>query len=384
MNKTKHIKLVFISLFIILFFPPLSKAEKKQFNFSWQFNENSELKPRGGSSKGAPITLDPSPNPGWLSIQDKDITKFEKDRRAILSLAGTYRTSFNFIETIPLKKDYKIDRPYQSWATEHIEVIEDKNDFISLQHILVMFLLDEDGKTIGPFTSKHWRQDWKYEDTSLLLYKGKSKWKKQTIENKYAKGKWTQAVYQVDDSPRYESIGKWEHKDNYSSWTGSEVWRPLPRREFSVRKDYDVLSGINTNVITPNGWVHEQQNLKLVLDKNGNQVDSSPYIAKEIGINRYERIINNDYKDGEDYLTATGDFWQIVRENWNKVFQTYDSFEIKSRHKDKKLFEYLFKYADDLREKRNFNREKAKKFVRKTIDSFVEKGKSDSKNNKYH
>ncbi len=380
MKPINKLRISFITLLLIFSFIPLSYSEQKQFNFSWQFDETSELKPRGGTSKGAPVTLDLKPNTVWLSIQEKGISDFEKDRRAILGMAGTYRTSFNFIETVPLRKDYKVDRPYQSWATEYIEVIEDKKDFISLQHILIMYFLDEDDKTVGPFTSKHWRQDWKYEDISLLVYKGKSKWQKEILAPEKVKGKWSQSVYQVDDSPRYESIGKWEHKGNYSHWSGPRVWRPLPRREFSVRKDYDVISGINTHIITPNGWVHEQENLKLILDKNGKPIKKNPYIAKEIGVNRYERIIDKNYKDGEQYLSTTGEFWKIVRDKWEEVFEKYSSFELKSKYKDKKLFEYLFKYSDNIRRKNNFNKRKAKKFVSNTIDNFVHKKKKDDKN----
>lgn len=374
------LKISFIIVITVFSFIPLSHSEQKQFNFSWQFDENSELKPRGGTSKGAPVTLDTKPKPGWLSLQEKGISDFEKDRRAILSMAGTYRTSFNFIETIPLRKDYKVDRPYQSWATEYVEVIEDSTNFISLQHILVMYFLNDDGKTIGPFTSKHWRQDWKYEDQTLVTYQGKSKWAKQTLKKEEVKEKWTQAVYQVDDSPRYESIGKWQHRDNYSSWTGNEVWRPLPRREFSVRKDYDVLSGINTHIINPNGWVHEQQNLKLVLNKKEKPIKKNPYIAKEIGVNRYERIVDKNYKDGKNYLDETKEFWKIVRDKWENVFQKNSSFKIKNKHKGKKLFEYLFEYAEDIREKNDFKKENIKKFVGKTIDNFVHKEKKNSIN----
>jgi len=41
-------------------------------------------------------------------------------------------------------------------------VIEDGPDFISNQLVLAMEFVDEEGE--GPFSMKHWRQDWRYED----------------------------------------------------------------------------------------------------------------------------------------------------------------------------------------------------------------------------
>lgn len=367
------LRITFSFLFVLLLYLSSSCAQpvQKQFTFSWQFDEESMLKPRGGNTKGAPARLDHSPNEGFLSIREKGISKFEKDRRAILSMAGTYRTSFNFIETASFKEGYKVDRPYQSWATEYIEVVEDSGTSITLQHILVMYFINEDGEKIGPFTSKHWRQDWKFEDTILLEYKGHSTWEKSILDSEIVKGKWTQAVYQVDDSPRYEGIGIWEHKGNFSGWTSSEVWRPLPRREFSVRNDYDVLSGTNMHIITPDGWIHEQHNLKLALNENGNPLEENPYISREIGVNRYERIIDGEYEDGKNYMQATGKFWKIVRDRWNEIISENQSITFKKEFKEKKLFEYLFPYAENIVTTNSFNESEAKNFVDKTIDKFV-------------
>jgi hypothetical protein len=83
------------------------------------------------------------------------------------------------------------------------------------------------------------------------------------------RGAWTQAVSQVDDSPRYEASGRWEHFANVSTWQSAPTWRPLPRREFSVRKDYEVLIGTNSPHDHPTGWVQEEENLKVVLDAPG-------------------------------------------------------------------------------------------------------------------
>ena len=76
-------------------------------------------------------------------------------------------------------------------------------------------------------------------------------------------------MFQVDDSPRYEALGEWEHYGSYSAWTSDRTARPLPRRETTVRSDYQILEGINRHTLTPTGWVQEEENLKLVLDEQG-------------------------------------------------------------------------------------------------------------------
>lgn len=356
-----------------------SPKPERRWTFSRQYSDDSEMKPRGGTSTGAPVVLDTSPNEAYLAISEPGISKFEQDRRAILAMAGTYRTTFDFVETVPLNKGYKLDRPYQSWATEIVEVVEDTGDFISLQHILVMYLIDEDGSRQGPFVSKHWRQDWKFEDEEMLVFKGNNTWEKVSLTEDESRGRWTQAVYQVDDSPRYESVGEWVHEGNYSGWTSGKTWRPLPRREFSVRDDYNVLEGVNRNIVTPSGWVHEQDNLKLIVDENGAPVSVNPYIAKEVGLNRYERIQGAEFAPGEEYWVATGEFWRDVRDAWAGYILENNTIKLRSKFEGEKLYQYLFEYADSIQDSGSYDARAGSELAAETIGSFIvsEDGETD-------
>ena len=133
----------------------------RQYTFSWSILDScAGMKPRGGTTKGTEIAMDPKPGDDWLSLQEKGITDYEKDRRAILAMAGSYRVSFDFIETVGYTPDFSPSRPYQSWGTEHIYVAEDSGDYISLQHIMVMYIQKDDGSISAPIVMKHWRQDW--------------------------------------------------------------------------------------------------------------------------------------------------------------------------------------------------------------------------------
>jgi len=350
--------------------PETKENQERLYTFSWSYDENSGLKPRGGTTKGAPVHLDTTENTAWLSINEPGISKFEKDRRAILAMAGDYRVTFDFIETVPLKSGYKIRNPYQSWATEFIKVIEDRGDFISLQHVLVMYIVNDEGVIQDPIVVKHWRQDWTYQDNEILEYKGNNTWQERKIPVNESLGTWSQAVYQVDDTPRYEALGIWVHDSNYSAWTTPYIWRPLPRREFSARDDYNVLVSENRIIINPGGWVHEQNNIKLVVDDNGVPVKESPYLAKEVGLNRYERITGTDFTPGIDYWTNTAEFWKDVRDAWAEALSQDGIIKINSTYQNKKLYEYLFEYADHVT-KENYNTEEGSHFAAMTINNFI-------------
>nr|WP_286803404.1 DUF6607 family protein [Acinetobacter sp. UBA2063] len=72
-----------------------------------------------------------------------------------------------------------------------------------------------------------------------------------------------QTVWQVDDSPRYAGLGRWTKDNGVTEWTSNETYRPLPRREHTIRNDYDVIIGTNRHALTATGWVHEQDNIKF-------------------------------------------------------------------------------------------------------------------------
>lgn len=319
------------------------RCDSRQYVFSWSLADDCMPKPRGGTSKGAPITLDTAASARWNALQQPGLSKFERDRRAILAMAGGYRASFEFLETVGYATDYKPAAPYQSWGTEYIHVVEDRGDFISLQHIMVMFVAGKDGKISEPMVMKHWRQDWQYQDTQLLEYAGNNHWKRRQLDKASVQGTWSQSVYQVDDSPRYAAIGTWQHNASFSAWQSANTWRPLPRREYTVRGDYQVLEGTNRHVILANGWVQEEQNQKLQLPQ---KPGSTTYVANELGNNRYQRVKNFDWRAGDAYWKTTGPFWAVVRQQWARLFAEHADFTLKHDFNGKPLFVALFELAE--------------------------------------
>ncbi|MEM9882037.1 MAG: DUF6607 family protein [Planctomycetota bacterium] len=293
-----------------------------------------------GTSADLGFAGDRSPSPD---------AKFQKDREAILAMVGEYRVKFQFQETVAIEPGYELKEPYFSGASEFVEVAEDRGDTIVLQHILVMHPQNDDGslnQDVEPVVIKHWRQDWVYEDTEMLEYRSANTWERVELNPKQVAGTWSQAVYQVDDSPRYESYGRWSHTGDHSTWLSEETWRPLPRREHSKRDDYQVLLARNRHTITPAGWVHEQENQKLVLDDAGRP---DRVIAHESGLNVYDRTDEVDFTAGRRYWEETAAYWQDVREMWAETFAQSDTLELAGSVGGMKLYERMFLLAQDVR-----------------------------------
>jgi hypothetical protein len=283
-------------------------------------------------------------------LQAPALSSQERDRRAILAMAGTYRVTFDFLEITPFVSQEKPNAPYQSWGTEKVYV--DKNDgkFISLVHILEMRIVQADGSITPPYVTKHWRQDWSYEPTHIVEYRGRDRWTRRKLSPAESKGMWVQSVYQVDESPRYASLGRWQHSASFSSWLSGDTWRPLPRREWSVRDDYQVLVGTNRHTVSPTGWVQEENNLKTVLDAQRNVDAAKPYVAREYGVARYERIRDADFAAANQYYERTKPFWEQVRVTWADLFAKQGEVTLKGAVDKMGFFQPLFARADEIEE----------------------------------
>lgn len=360
--------------------PPTSGPSKKSeaddkpsaFLFGWGSVPVDRAESRGGTSKGAPVVLAKPvalPSPAVAAAKND----FERDRAAILSLAGEYRVSFHFLETLGLTETFRPDRPYHSWTTERVHLVEDTGKRISLQHTLEMYFLEDDGKVSEPSLVKHWRQDWTYEDREILAYLGDSTWEKRTVGNDEVKGAWSQAVFQVDDGPRYETLGRWEHRGNLSCWTSDSFLRPLPRREHSVRKDYEVLDGFHRIVLTPTGWLHEQHAWKRVAGEAAKDATAPAFLAAEIGLDRYERITAPELTASRDYWEKTEPYWAIVRRVWGETFAASDRFQLKDKVGGEPLYDRLFAPADAIADgTETFDPAAAEAEVREAIAAFVD------------
>jgi hypothetical protein len=348
---------IFLALLLLGLALPAPAQDKPPFLFAWPLGEDA-LKPRGATTRGAPVVLDSAPSEAWMRLRESRIPPLERDRRAILAMAGPYRVTFDFLEVVRFDPALKQDAPYQSWGTEYVFVAEERPDFIALQHVLNLRVLQADGKVSDPIVVRHWRQEWRYQADRLLAYQGANTWAPREVPAAERAGAWVQSVYQVDDSPRYAARGRWRHSEGVSTWLSDETWRPLPRREFSVRKDYDVLAGSNRHTITSTGWVQEENNLKLVSGEGR-------YLSREYGVARYERIRDFDFSAAERHFTRTEPFWAEVRAAWREIGSS--RFTLRAQSDQAQLFVPFFEYAAKLDEGEAFNRDDARAFIKRTL-----------------
>lgn len=255
-------------------------------------------------------------------------SKKEKDRTAILDMCGCYDITFKYTETFAPEIDYEKKLDYTAAALELALPIVDEKDKISIQHLLVV----NDTMVI-----KHWRQDWEYENPNVFYYDKDNNWVFKKLPKDQVKGQWSQKVFQVDDSPRYSGSATWVHFDGKHYWE-NKTDSPLPRREYTKRNDYNVMLRGNRHEITDYGWVHEQDNDKIVR-KDG---EEDVLLAQEKGMNTYTKVDDRKCQLAKDWWAKHQSFWSNVRASWDEVYDREGSLTLHRKVDEKPLFMHFY------------------------------------------
>lgn len=288
---------------------------------------------------------------GMLLCSTLALAQNKQDNEAIKSMCGCHEVTFEFGETFSPLKDYKFHRNYYSTALEWVQLVEDKKKKIVLQHILIV--QDSTGKQ---HIIKHWRQDWLYENTDFYMYNKENQWQFVQLPKKQVKGQWTQKVYQVDDSPRYEGSATWIHADGRHYWENTTD-SPLPRREFTKRNDYNVLKRRNRHEIMPWGWLHEQDNDKIL-----RQNDKDQLIAREKGWNTYKKVDAKRCELAQKWWIENQKFWAYVRKEWEQIFAQKQNLKLAKLVEGKPMFMHIFALKPE-----------ESMYIKPTIQKFIEK-----------
>ncbi len=257
--------------------------------------------------------------------------KKKLDAEAIKAMCGCYEVSFASTETFSYPKDkanykpseIKIDR-----ALEWITPIEISDNKIALQHLLVI---------TDHMIIKHWRQDWTFENTDLWHYSGYNGVNYHPKTKEQVKGQWAQQVFEVDDTPRYMESASWIYADGRTFWQNTAD-APLPRREYSKRADYNILRRTNIHEILPNGWIHNQDNDKMIRTRG--QQDYK--LASEKGINTYVKVDDSRCEAAQKYWKENEALWKKVRQKWDSELAKKKDLQFRPTVEDKPLYSYLF------------------------------------------
>ena len=259
--------------------------------------------------------------------------KKTQDQESIKEMCGCFEVTFNFTETFNYSND-SLYRPSETKVDKGLEyalAIEDEDNKISIQHLLQV------GRPDDPMIIKHWRQDWLFENQDFYMYNGDNNWTFEKKSKDDVKGQWTQKVYQVDDSPRYEGSGTWVHVDGKNYWENITT-APLPRREYTKRSDYNITLRGNRHEITKFGWVHDQDNEKVIRVAGSEDI----ILAKEKGYNTYKRVDESRCQASKDWWIAQEGKWKLVRSKWDDVYGRDKDLTLAEKVDNKVLYKYLF------------------------------------------
>ena len=286
------------------------------------------------------------------SVSFSQMQKREKDKESIKKMCGCFEVEFKFSETFNYSADslYMPSENKIANALEYAQLVEEKEDLVMIQHLLIV------GDESNPHIIKHWRQDWLFENKDFYSYDGDNKWNYLKKDESDVAGSWTQKVYQVDDSPRYEGNGSWVYVDGKTYWE-SETNAPLPRREYTKRSDYNITLRRNKHIISDEGWVHDQNNDKILREKRKKDF----VIAQEKGINTYKRVPDERCEGAINWWQENQNFWSLVRSSWDNIYGNKKDLELFEKVEGKRLYDILF----------SMDTNSDKESIEKTLKSFV-------------
>lgn len=292
-----------------------------------------------------------------FQLPAQKMDKKKEDKAAIKSMCGCYSIDFDYAETFPMDTSYQLRAPYQPEASaEWVFVEEESEDKIVIQHLLI----------VGENTIiKHWRQDWTYENNEFYHFDGDLNWKYTKVPASKVKGQWTQLVTQVDDSPRYVGSATWLHVDG-KHWWESTADAPLPRREYSKRNDYNVMQRTNRHEIMEDGWLHGQDNLKIVRKDGKDEV-----LVSEKGRNYYTKIKNNNCKAAQKWWKENKDFWKLVRNEWDEIYSQKQHLHLHKKVNDSLMWETMFELGDELAEEARKSPEEVRIRIHDSLSRFL-------------
>ncbi len=268
-------------------------------------------------------------------------TKKEQDIKSIKDMCGCYDITFKYTETFAPEIDYEQHHDYTAYAKELAILIEEGKDKISIQHLLVL----NDTSVI-----KHWRQDWLYENQKVFHYDKDNNWVFLKLPKAEVKGQWTQKVYQVDDSPRYAGSASWVHTDGKNYWENTSD-SPLPRREYSKRSDYNVMKRGNRQEITNFGWIHEQDNDKVIRTSGKEDI----LLTQEKGYNIYTKIDDGQCAVAAKWWKEHSNFWAKARDSWDQVYDREGDLTLKNKVNEKPLFMRFYELEKENASKKDIN-----------------------------
>lgn len=270
----------------------------------------------------------------FIFLSAMGVTNAQTSNQNINSLCGCFNVAFKYAETFSPDTAYKFhEREIVDGGLEYVFPVEASDKKIVLQHLLVI---------TDKIIIKHWREDWTYENPVIWNYTAYKTWKKELQKPEAVKGKWTQAVWEVSDEPRYQGTSEWVKNNGQYYWLNTTD-APLPRREYSVRSDYNLLNRTNRIVINDSGYRHEQDNLKIIKGADG----TKKLLVEEKGLNTYVRTRESECAAAKAWWEKNKFYWEKVRSIWDEKVAHLTIMKMETKVNNKVLHEYLMGQAKE-------------------------------------
>lgn len=281
----------------------------------------------------------------------------DNNRQQIDKLCGCFEVDFKYAETFSPDYQYKFHEREEIGGTAELALpIEVSEKKVVIQHLLV----------VSPTTIvKHWREEWEYEAPVIWKYMGERTWVKETLPADQVKGKWVQTVWEVADEPRYQGWSAFVELDGHIVWQNTTD-APLPRREYSVRNDYNILRRTNRLTFTDSGYLHEQDNRKIIRKEGKDKL-----LVEEKGWNTYKRIGEKECAVALAYWEKNKSYWSQVRSVWAEVLSSRNQITLQNKVEGKMLHEYLIALGKEAIEK-GYGEDEIRKKIREEIGRFLD------------
>src|SRR5690606_35886802 len=101
--------------------------------------------------------------------------------------------------------------------------------------------------------------------------------------------------------------------------------------------DYNVTGRTNRQEITKTGWIHDQDNTKVLREEGKEDV----LVAEEKGHNTYVKIDDSKCKSAHSYWKENNLKWSVVRNKWEEVFARDKDLVLAEKVDNKVLFKYI-------------------------------------------
>ena len=95
-------------------------------------------------------------------------------------------------------------------------------------------------------------------------------------------------------------------------------------------------------------------------------------LAKELGVNRYERITGFDFSTGDSYWQQTAPFWADVRVEWAAAFAAQPAMTIVEEVEGLPLFAALFEQAETLTANGGYESASARTVIKAILDRYID------------